>query len=319
MICDNCKGASIETDDVRGEEVCIDCGYVIVSNLIEESQHMYEFTGDNQLTNSNHGFSYVRSADFGILGSRMTQSGGIPIMKGYNRDLIQQLTRTQRRFSQRNERSVTEGYLECNMVLAPYLPNMSLKERTHLLYKKLLLNHHFSLGDTMPLRAVGLVFYVLKEFGIPITMAELCESNNTNPNKSSKMARKIARCLGKPYILHKMSNSHWAERIGADLEASRDYITDVRHVVDKISDLMDSHCIHFSKTYLASCFWLVSRMRCKAGRYPEFTQVSICKCIGCSEVGMRKALAKILQTLGVNGEQLQILSVKEFTAGVIYE
>ena len=309
MKCINCNGTSIEVDDVRGEEVCVDCGYVLVENLLEESHNSFEYLKEGR--NTPH--DYVRGADFGMLGSRFE---GQTI--GQNTKLVAQLRRAQHRFSQRHERSVAEGYLECNMVLAPYLPNMALKERTQVYYKKLLLNHSFSLGDTIPIRATGLVFFVLKEFGMPITMAELSKSNNVNPDKASKMARKVARCLGKPYVLHRMSNSHWAEKIGIKLDASRDYVTEVRHVVDKISTLMDKHCIHFSKTYLAACFWMVSKMRCKAGKYPEFSQHALCQCIGCSDVGMRKSLTVILQTIGMSIEQMAILSVDEFLSGVRY-
>ena len=36
MNCINCKGTAIETDNIRGEEICVDCGYVLVSNVLAE-------------------------------------------------------------------------------------------------------------------------------------------------------------------------------------------------------------------------------------------------------------------------------------------
>ena len=82
---------------------------------------------------------------------------------------------------------------------------------------------------------------------------------------------------------------------------------------------MDTHGIHFSKTYMATSFWFVSRMRCIVGRSPEHSQHIICNVLGCSEVGMRKAMLIILQTLGMSIDQLKMLTVKEFISGIKYE
>ena len=96
MKCINCNGTSIEVDDVRGEEVCVDCGYVLVENLIEESQPSL-YMNERDKTAFTH--DYVRGADFGVLGSTFL---GQTI--GQNTKLVAQLRRTQHRFTQRNER-----------------------------------------------------------------------------------------------------------------------------------------------------------------------------------------------------------------------
>ena len=318
MNCINCKGTAIETDNIRGEEVCIDCGYVLVSNLTEETHNQWTETTDEVRQGVAHSHTYSRAPDLGILGSSVIREGGGSITPDINRKLLYSLKRTQRRFQQRQERSLTDGYLECNMVLAPYLPNSDIKQRTHVYYKKLLLNHHFSLGDTMPIRATGLVYFILKEYGITITVDELSKANNVNPHKVSKMSRKIARCLGKPYVLHRNSNSEWVEKIGEKINADREFMMECRDVVEFTSSLMDRHCIHFSKTYLAASMWFTSLMRCKAGNFPEFSQVLLCNTIGCSEVGLRNAMLKMLGILDMDIKQVKMLTVKEFTAGVRY-
>ena len=134
----------------------------------------------------------------------------------------------------------------------------------------------------------------------------------------SKMSRKIARCLGKPYVLHRNSNSEWVEKIGEKINADREFMMECRDVVEFTSSLMDRHCIHFSKTYLAASMWFTSLMRCKAGKFPEFSQVLLCNTIGCSEVGLRNAMLKMLGILDMDIKQVKMLTVKEFTAGVRY-
>ena len=182
MICDLCSSENNSLDDRLGEMVCDDCGYVMVANLYEETS--------SPILNSEQSLD-IRTGDKGQLGSNIGSEG--------NSRLIRSLRKSQMRLRDRATQNMGKGILECNMVLSPWLPNSNLKERVHTYYKKFFLDRH-TWRWTVSARAVAIVFIVLKENGMAVTLSELSQSNNENKGHVSKAARYFARELSKPWL-----------------------------------------------------------------------------------------------------------------------
>ena len=216
MRCEECNAIEFYVDDRMGETICKGCGYVQVRNIFEDRQQRVLTEDYDGARNS-----YLTERD-----SANTMGSWIGEDNVSNRRLAHQLKRTQKRFRDKKNLSLNKGYIECNMVLSPYLPNNPLRDRVHGYYKRLYLDHKFR-GIPIPLSACALVVLCLRESGIPITISELAAQNNEDSHKVSKCARHFARHLGKSHILQNMPLAAGVERIGSDLKSDRRFIQDV--------------------------------------------------------------------------------------------
>lgn len=315
MICEICKGSSNTIDDRLGERVCNDCGYVMISNLFEETQN--NFYVDN-------GQVIIRSGDRGTLGSKIGQSKmGESSM---NRKLISRLRKNQTWLKDSSTKNMSKGIMECNMILSPWLPNDNLKERTHAYYKKFFLDR-FSWRWTVSTRATAIVFLVLKENGIAISLKELAQNNGENQQLVSKAARYMAREIRKPWLLHQTSTSNLVEKtantlincnaVNKDTTRKRQFISDVRSITEYIEGILSQHGIHFSKGHLASCFWIACLLRTK-GSWPEYTQKEIGFSCGCAEITLRDNMRKLYKLLNTNKKELKRMRIEQFISGVRY-
>ena len=317
MICDLCKSVNTSLDDRLGEHICDDCGYVIVSNLYEETSSPIIQTDD--------GVADVRTGDRGILGSDI----GYATYGTGNPKLIRSLRKNQQRLRDRATQNMAKGILECNMVLSPWLPNSNLKERVHAYYKKFFKDRH-TWRWTVSSRATALVFIVLKENGMAVTLSELSENNNEDKRHVSKAARYFARGIGKPWLLNQMGITSWIEKCGNTLvflngenykpEDKRAFLYDARIVSEYLSYQLEGRDIQFTKLHLACCFWITCLLRTR-GSWPEYTQAEICKACGASTnaTGMRNKMREMYNMLNINKNGIKRLTVEQFVAGVRYE
>ena len=313
MKCENCNSNDNYIDDRLGETVCNDCGYVMVSNIYEETISVKE------LSSKIEGAHLSRNPDRGTLGSTMNNKGGS--------DFVRRLTRTQNRFRARQDQSLGRGNLEINMVLSPYLPNVKLKERAHHYYKQLF-NDRIMAGYDIDVRACAVSLIVLRENGVPVTIAELAKTNGLLPSRVSKCARKIARYLRKPYILHSMPIDPWADRVLYDLHIVRygtnnsyddsSFSKDARMVIEYIYNQVVSREITFTRSYMASALWITASLRA-VGHKTEFTQHQIGEVCNCTSVSLRTRNKETYGLLNLNRNSLSKLTVEQFIGGIRYE
>jgi len=303
MKCDECNGNNFSYDDRMGETVCDDCGYVQVRNIFEDKTNRtidYE-----QLKAGN--FTYKNEIDRpGELGSLIGNDN--------NNSLSRQLRRTNKKFrNSSHETSIQKGLLECNMVMSPFLPNHGLKDRVHSYYRTLYLDHKLR-GVTLPLRACALVVICLRENGVPITITEIAEQNNEDAHKVSKYARHFARHLGKSNILQNMPINPWVDRICSDLDASVEFTSETKMVVNYIHDYLTLRDIHFTRSHMASAVWIASMLR-KIGKV-EHTQQAICDACKCTAVAQRLTTKKLYPMFNIDKDKLLTLDVEGFCAGI---
>ena len=312
MNCELCSSKDNSFDDRLGETVCDDCGYVMVSNIYEET-----------VSQSTTLDEMPRVGDRGQLGSKI----GWTTFEGNTR-LIRTLRKNQKMLKDRATQNMGKGILECNMILSPWLPNNNLKERVHSYYAKFF-RDNYTWRWTIGTRATALVYIVLKENGIPITISELSETNSENRHKVSKAARYFARGIGKPWLLNQMAVHNWVEKCGNTLvyidgqrynygkKEKREFLSDTRIVSEYIYQQIDGRDMTFTKSHLACCFWITCLLRTR-GKWPEYTQGEICDSCGCSEISLRDNMRFLYDLLKTNKKELKRMQIEQFTAGVRY-
>lgn len=306
MECLVCKKSESYIDDRLGERVCLDCGYVMVSNIIEE-------TVSPNLPNEEY-----RLGDRGTLGSHISNLG--------NPSLVRNLKRTQKIFSKRNDSNLVKGQMECNMVLSPWLPNNNLKDRVHSYYRRFY-SDRYTWRFTISVRATAIVFLVLRENGIPISLAKLAIDNNEDKFRVSKAVRYFARQINKPWLLHQVPIDSWTDKIAQDLfknvktqreMTSTSFRYDLRLVTQYISQVLSDRGVYFSKGHMASCVWITCLLR-TTGSWPEFNQAQIASSCECGTLTIRNNNNSIYNMLAVDKKMLKALTVKKFVAGVRYD
>ena len=311
MKCMNCNSTSNFVDETLGETVCSDCGLVLVTNIFEDRVSQVPILNED-------GTSSMRVGDRGKLGSLFNSSG-------FSGNYIKRLGRTQLKFKGRQQQSLNRGFVELNMALSPYLPNQSLKERAHHYYKKLFFSRVMQ-GYNIDVRATAICLIVLRENGIPLTISEIAQNNGLSPSKVSKCARKLARTLNKPYILHSMPIRPWVDKVTHDMiikkygdeNLKRNFKKDATQVVEYVHNYVTARDIAFTKSYMASALWITVCLRA-FGSQPEFTQHDIGDATNCTPVSLRNRNKETFSIFNVNKKDLAQMTVKQFITGVRYE
>ena len=309
MKCDMCGSNDNFVCDKMGERVCDDCGFVMVSNLMEETVSPLGIR---------HG-EFNESLQYEIgpqLGSTITP---YPSVKGeyVNGKTVRRLMRTQSMFRNKNQRALVNGYMECNMVLSPYLPNHDLKHRVHNYYKRMY-KARMLFSYPLTVRATAIVYVALKELGIAIGVGQIAKANNESPQAVSKCARKIAReSLRKPWVLHEMPITSWLDKAGSDMKANTSFMRDARKVVYFNYEFVNARDVHFGKGLLAASLWMTSVMR-SFGSYPQYGQERISDACDCTSVTLRNNHNHLLEMMDMDKKQLKMLTVNEYVAGVRY-
>ena len=310
MMCFLCKESEFTYNDVLGEEVCDACGYVMVNNIFEEKVSLHHNQYDDM------GKFQENSGDKTIMGvGAFINPNDTKGLSTVNKSLFKRLARTQKRLMSSAEQSLLSGYMECNMVLSPYLPNANLKDRSHHYYRKLWKNHDIR-GWTIAVRAVSIVYVVLKENEIAVTLKELSDVNNVPSDKVSKCSKKIARVLGKPWLLANMNLGPWLEKACYNLKLnSNDTLTrDVRKVCEYIHKFVSESNLAFTKTYLAASFWITILLV----KNNNLSQKAISEACGCTPQATRITLTSLLPALKVTKEDLKGMTIEEFIGGIRY-
>ena len=165
MNCDECGSNDNYFDEIQGERICNECGLVLVQEMFEETVHILDTGGNLQ-----------HSADKGKLGSVITGKGSYKFNKFGKNSVI--------------PKSIQNGLVHCNMVLANVAPNLNLNERVEKLYIDL--NNKGIFGRSQyEARATAVVFYALRENGTPYPFKEVMGEFEPNLKVVKRLVRKI--------------------------------------------------------------------------------------------------------------------------------
>lgn len=310
MKCDNCNSIDIERDDVRGELHCSMCGYVLEENMPEETVGYTQ--GQRYDSGGNRGSWGDVSRDKGYLGSFFKLSDST---HKHNRSLMRNLHRTAK-FS-RHDQSLNRGITICNMVLSYHAPTDNLKERVAAHYRTLFRSHQLR-GIDLETRAVAVVFYTLRESGVAVTLKDIAIQNQVPVKRASKVLRKIAGILGKPWLLHQINTDSWTEVACYRLEADNSFRQDARKISHHMYIYLDNHDITFTRVNLATAMYIASVFRRQIG-LSNFSQKAIAQAVGVVDVSVRNGLRTFLQLKGITKQSMLELTMEEFLEGIRHE
>ena len=222
MSCIECGNNSFSFDEWIGERVCEECGLVEITEPFEQSVALFNRKGD-----------VIRSAD-------------IPKRLG----------------SIDYPHHIRVGLTYCNLVLSSIANNHPLKERVEECYLSLMRNRVFNNNYPYEVRATALVYYVLLENNLIITLAEVAKEFVSDLKKTRKLSKKIAANFGRPQVFSALNPRALMDKVLNDIEASSDFKRKAHKVHNEISKILDASDFTKGKTYYASILAITSSLYC---------------------------------------------------------
>jgi len=228
MNCKECNG-KCEYDEKMGEQVCADCGFVMVQGMFEET--VSNFDSDGNFTNE-----ITRS-----LGSII---GGRSKLKR-----LQQPT---------NSHSKTIQYLLA--ISAEFSTTAKIRDEMVNNYMTLFRNHQFR-GYNIDERVAAVVFFTFKENNRALKLKKIAEKCDAKPNRASKLARKISRHFGRPWVLSQIDFSGEIERIVKEMGKEQNFIWDCNKVHMYLSPICEGCNITRNASYIGAVIYITSVLR----------------------------------------------------------
>jgi|13_taG_2_1085334.scaffolds.fasta_scaffold02280_4 transcription initiation factor TFIIIB Brf1 subunit/transcription initiation factor TFIIB len=307
MKCIECKSEQNEYNERLGEITCSDCGFVHIENMPEETVSGY-----------GHQDFYVRNGDRGVLGSIFSLSD---MKHQKNKSLMRNLYRTAK-FS-RSEESMKKGITICNMVLSYHQPSPALKELVASNYKRIYKSGQMR-GIILEVRAVAVVFYTLRELGVSVLLKDIAKRNNVSPKRASKVSKRVARILGKPWVLHQINTDGWITVTCQSLEADSrvatlsDFTSDAKRVARYLKTFMDRRDLTFTRVNLATSIYIASIFRRQIG-LSNYSQIEVAKAAGVVDTSVRLGLRNFLKMNGMTKSEMLQMPMEMFLEGIRYE
>lgn len=304
--CKECGCVSFQYDDRLGEQMCSDCGLVIVVNPFEETvNYSLNREGvDANKPNTNHLGSYIKPVD---LKSRK------------NWTLYREQVRSQpMTASDRRMKSL------CSMYLSYYNVGFDIKNRAYSYYKSMQKDRLFK-GLALEKRAASLTFYILKELGIICDLGKHSQLTKVSRADISKNAKKIARHQKKAYVFIETNHLNKAKVVISRLEGdgvriTQHYRENSLRIVEYISRKIEQHDIRFSDNMLVASMWIAGMMLTNGNRnsMDYVSQDALCKIWPSSTVGLRASTLKICDIFYIDRKNISKIDIDEFVLDVRY-
>jgi len=230
MNCKECNEEEFNFDERLGEQVCANCGFVMVQGMFEETVRNEEDSDGN----SKYGLTRK-------LGS---------IIKGR--------TKLKRLQHPTNSHAKTIQYLLA--ISAEWTPTENVRNEMVNNYMTLVRAHQFR-GYNIDERVAAVTFFTFKANNRAIKIKDISEKCDAKPNRASKLARKISRHFKRPWILSQMDYAGEFERILKEMGKGQDYIWDCNKVHMYLSPICEAASIIKNDSYVGAVIYIAGIMR----------------------------------------------------------
>ncbi len=322
MKCSECNSITTTFDERMGETICDDCGLILSVNIFEE-----------KVTQTAKGNFLIRDADYGGLGS-MIKREDVSGRKVFS--LFDQHTRTI------HDSSTTKFRLSASIFLSYYNGKELLQEVTKK-YKTMKEEH---LVRSLPLEnvAAGLVYYVLKDKGIPISLKDFSKQTKIpvkNIVRSSKRAKKKFGCTNFSFVNIDNIITETIERIRVrqQIKITRfnplhinnpegyELFINNRNTFEDIQGDLRRDCYRFAE-YVKQCYDLFNETTTKSDIVASMWIVSqiynshsistaaLSECGGFSEPTLREKRRRICSNLKLDVDKIQLYTIESIINGV---
>lgn len=261
MSCIECGENDFSFDERIGERACNNCGLVEITELFEQSVSQFNSAGE-----------IVRESTF-----RNT------------------LGTTNRNRYDASETNIQTGLVYCNLVLSSIAINHPLRDRVEECYISLFRGHVFSNKYSYENRATALVYYVLKENGIPIKLSEVRKEFDCDMRKVNKLTRAIAKHFGNSSVYARDNIVSMLDRTSREVLDTAEFISLCQEMHIALNPILEAN--HFTKgrTYCAAICMIVAK-----ANLMQITQKQLSERTGYDVSTIRIQAKKILGLLGYN-------------------
>jgi len=302
MKCSECNSREFEFDERLQQNCCIQCGFVIVETPFEETVHV-KYSADGEAD---------KISDKGTLGSLIGNES--VESKHLKRALRTTRARVQSTiFSKNGEREV-RFYNVLKVLLSNY--NTSDASSTKAIvddiirYFRRLDNKHQLKGYSNDERAAALSYIVFREHGWPVSLHSISKHSDVDRSRVSKVARTLARKLGKTTVLSQVPFVSWCER-EANIMGGEEFGTAIINIAPLMKNFFMEYGFPLTRVQVATTMYLCNLL-CGF----KYTQRNIGKQLKTYPISMRDSLLKICAQLDIKRDDLLTMSMDDFINGV---
>ncbi len=288
--CEVCGGSSWDADNIRGETVCSDCGYVASENMIDPgAEWVNHSNGDDRsrvgapstLTLSDKGLSTeIRRSDLTSGGARKHGLSGKALRDWRRRQRIDQRSKT--RDSRSRNLSVAMQFIRDRGDLPPQIEQEAASLYRHSVERGLVT------GRSIRGVTAACVYIAAREARIPRKIEEIGKSfdmvSDVEEKELKRTIRLVARSLGAHHIT---GPEEYFEKFHSDLGLPPEVLGMARDTWDEVKESLSWQGKKPSGVAGVILYW--ASQKSSSSR----TQSEVCKVAGISEVTLR-GLLKIL-------------------------
>ena len=297
MKCSECNCITTSFDERLGETICNDCGLILSVDIFEETsspmknkKFFREKTKQLSL-GSIISLSDVKSSDNHIL---------------YNQHIWTTYNKTERQF--KFSSSIFLSYYSGK----PFLSEVYLKY-------KIIKEEHLIRGLPIDDVAAGIVYYVLKEKGIPISLKGFSKKSKIPTKNIMRTAKKLTKRFGKAHIFSDLNVEDIISQIILNLNSIKgtpDINNDVRfdcyNFVSYIQRCYDDFNLTFTRTHIITAIWMVGRTHVSL----NITQSALKDTCNISVQTIKDTSRKICINLNLDKTKLGQYTIKNIISGV---
>ena len=187
---------------------------------------------------------------------------------------------------------------------------------------RILKDEHLVRGLPLDDVAAGIVYYVLKEKGVPVSLKDYSKKINVPIKNIMRTSKKVTRKFGKPHIFSQLNtdetvssiidklNSREKTRFKEKIEGN--FRMDCYNFVDYAKQCYDNFDLTFTTSDIVAALWIVGQNH----NSRSITQLGLADCSTVSEVTIREKARKMCNTLNLDRNKLGSYTTENIMNGV---
>ena len=310
MKCVECNCTTTTFDERMGETICADCGLILSVNIFEETSNSFSTTTSK--LGSYNGYNYYQNVD------NVYKLGSI-IERSDVKSKTDYALRTNN--IRMNHNDSENKVLVATGIYLSYYNGGKLKNEVVKKYR-ILKDEHLVRGLPLDDVAAGIVYYVLKERGVPVSLKDYSKKIKVPVKNIMRTSKRVTRKFGKPHIFSQLNidetvssiidklNSREKTRYKEKIEG--DIRMDCYNFVDYANQCYDNFDLTFTTSDIVAALWIVGQNY----NSRSITQLGLADCSTVSEVTIREKARKMCNTLNLDRNKLGSYTTENIMNGV---
>ena len=301
MKCKECNSKEFEYDDRLQQNSCVECGFIMVESPFEEtvSVRLGQMGED------------MRVSDKGTLGSLI--SGGGVESKHLRRAIRTTRSKKETKLYHRNNERQARFYSILKVLLSNYSTSDSssieLIKQDILTYFRRLDTQHKLRGYSNDERAAALSYIVFREHGWPVSLHSISKHSDVPRKKVSKVAKTLAKVMGKSTVFTQVPFVSWCER-EANILGGEEFGISAINIAPVMQKFYLDYGFSITRVQVATTLYMCSLL---CGY--KYTQNDIGNQVNACQVSIRENVKKVCKQLGIKRDDLLLMNLDDFING----